>query len=47
MQENSWLNFVHSGKVEDYLKYKQEEKAKADEQYNQSVSNTGADNRGE
>lgn len=47
MLDSNWLNFVQTGKVEDYLKYKNEEKAKNNEHYDQSVSNSGTDNRGE
>lgn len=47
MAENSWQQFVQTGRVADYLKYKEEERQERHEQYHQRVSDTGADHRGE
>ena len=43
MAENSWQQFVQTGRVADYLKYKEEERQEGHEQYHQRVSDTGAD----
>ena len=47
MAENSWQQFIQTGRVADYLKYKEEERQEGHEQYHQRVSDTGADHRGE
>lgn len=47
MAENSWQQFLQTGRVDDYLKYKEEERQEGHEQYHQRVSDTGADHRGE
>lgn len=46
MDEN-WAQFVSTGSVTDYLKYKENEKVKEDDNLYQGLSNKGADNRGE
>jgi len=47
MAENSWQQFIQTGRVADYLKYKEEERQEGHEQYHQRVSDTGTDHRGE
>lgn len=47
MDDQSWLNFVQSGKVEDYLKYKHEVKTETNEHHDQGPGYSGTDNRGE
>ncbi|MGN0522072.1 MAG: hypothetical protein ACI4IQ_05480 [Eubacterium sp.] len=47
MKDNSWTDFCNTGSIEDYLKYKENEKAKENDDFNQGFSNKRADNRGE
>lgn len=47
MIDNNWLNFCNTGSIEDYLKYKESEKANNNDDFNQGLSNSRADNRGE
>lgn len=47
MNDKSWLNFWHTGSVQDYLNYKKNEKAEEDDNCDQGLSNQRADNRGE
>lgn len=46
MIDNDWLSFTASGSVQDYLKYKEKEKADNNVN-NKGIGNKGADNRGE
>ena len=47
MLDKSWQEFWNTGSVQDYLNYKNNEKAKPDENCNQGFSNQRTDNRGE
>ncbi|MFR5876762.1 MAG: hypothetical protein ACLUFN_09765 [Eubacterium sp.] len=51
MNNDLWNNFIHTGSVEDYLKYREsEENTKADltnANNNQGLNNQRADYRGE
>lgn len=47
MGYEAWQTFWQSGSIQDYLNYKEYEKAENDENYNQRFSNQRADNRGE
>lgn len=50
MNNELWLNFVHTGSVQDYLKYKKDEEEKAEivnADNNQGTCYQRADNRGE
>lgn len=47
MLDDEWKQFVSTGSVEDYLNYKQREKARDNEYYNQGTCNQRTDNRGE
>lgn len=47
MDDKNWMNFWQTGSVQDYLNYKENEKAKQDDNYNQGFSNQRTDNRGE
>lgn len=42
-----WLSFWRSGSIQDYLNYKEKEKAVQNDNYNQGFSNQGTDYRGE
>lgn len=45
--DNEWAQFWNSGSVIDYLKYKENEKVKDDDNLYKGLGNKGADNRGE
>lgn len=50
MNNDLWNNFVHTGSVKDYLKYRQNEDEKAEitnANISQGFNNQGTDNRGE
>lgn len=47
MNDQNWLNFTQSGKVEDYLKYIEKKELKQDEYRDQGFSNQRTDNWGE
>lgn len=47
MQNDLWLNFTSTGKVEDYLKFKQSEELKSNENEWQGNCNKGANSGGE
>ncbi len=47
MIDKNWQQFLNTGSVEDYLNYRQGEKAREDEYFNQGISNQRTDNRGE
>lgn len=50
MNDEFWLRFVHTGRVEDYLEYKKHEEDKGksrDENYNEWLGYKGTNNRGE
>lgn len=56
MKDNGWLNFLNTGSVSDYLKYKEQEKEQYDMtaakdndygSFNKGLGNQGTDNRGE
>ena len=48
MNDNSWTQFLNSGSVYDYLKYKQNEKDKGEnDDFNKGLSNQRTDSRGE
>ncbi len=47
MDYKKWLSFWRSGSVQDYLDYKEYEKAENDDDYNKGFSNQRTDNRGE
>ena len=56
MKDNGWNDFVNSGSVSDYLKYKRQEREQAEftavkgennVSFNKGLSNQGTDNRGE
>lgn len=46
MNDQNWLNFVNSGRIEDYLRYKQEGESE-DNEYDQWVSYQATNNWGE
>lgn len=45
--EKNWNDFLVSGSISDYLKYKEYEKAFENEYINKGFGNQGTDNRGE
>ncbi len=47
MIDKSWNDFLLTGSVSDYLKYKENEKAEKNDNFYQGLSNKGTDNRGE
>lgn len=47
MNDDKWNDFVNSGSILDYLKYKENEKVKENENLYQGLSNQRTDNRGE
>ncbi len=47
MIDNNWIHFCNTGSIEDYLKYKENEKAKNNDDFNQGLSDKGTDNRRE
>ncbi len=56
MSDNGWIDFVNSGSVSDYLKYKKQEREQAEftavkgennVSFNKRFGNQGTDNRGE
>lgn len=47
MNDDKWNDFVKTGSVIDYLKYKDNEKVKEYENLYQGLSNQGTNNRGE
>jgi hypothetical protein len=47
MEDKNWLSFIQTGSVFDYLNYKENEKAKNNDDCNQGISNQRTDNRGE
>ncbi|MDE6123824.1 MAG: hypothetical protein K2G22_01170 [Eubacterium sp.] len=49
MLDENWVNFTQTGNINDYLKYKQNEKLKAENnaKNNQGFSDKGTDYRGE
>lgn len=47
MTDKYWNEFWNSGSVPDYLKYKKNEKAKQDYDFNEGLSNQRTDDRGE
>jgi len=47
VENDFWMNFTSTGKVEDYLKFKQSEELKSDENEWQGNCNKGTNSGGE
>ncbi len=45
--DDLWLRFTQTGRIEDYLKYKNEAKEYGNADENQGLDNKGTDYRGE